>query len=193
MYTQLGPGVETYQLKVCLREIRPQVWRRIQVSGDITLPRLHMVLQAVMGWTNSHLHMFTVDGTDYGEPDPDFPDDVPMIDERRKRLNKLVIRRNTRIIYAYDFGDNWQHDILVEKIFRPEPWHNHPFCLEGARACPPEDVGGVSGYRDFRRSIRHPRDPEHDSCLTWVGGAFDPEGFDINAVNRTLSGSRFRF
>jgi hypothetical protein len=175
-----------YQLKVTLRDSKPPIWRRIQVRGNTSLSRLHDVLQIVMGWTDSHLHEFVVHDVRYGSSDLEWdPLDRPK-DEQRVRLGQLVTRENDRFTYEYDFGDGWAHDIVVEKILPPEPGVPYPRCIAGKRACPPEDVGGMTGYEAFIKGIRDPRHAEHYELLAWAGGAFDPEAFDREAVNRGL-------
>ena len=173
-----------YQLKVTLAEIRPPIWRRIQVPGSTLLPRLHLMLQAAMGWTNCHLHQFTIDGVDYGTPDPDF--ELEIENEARVRLDKAIPATGVRFTYLYDFGDGWSHKILVEKIVPPDPEVSYPACLAGARACPPEDCGGVWGYGDFLEAIGDADHEDHEQLLEWVGGSFDPETFDLNGVNGRL-------
>ena len=176
-------GASVYQLKVSLRGITPPIWRRVQVPGDITLAKLHRVLQIVMGWTNSHLHKFSIGEVDYAEPDPDGFLNVQS--DRRARLNN-VVRTKQKFEYEYDFGDSWEHDLVVEKTLQPEPGAFYPFCLGGKRACPPEDCGGVWGYQEFLEAIMNPAHTEHEAMLTWVGGSFDPETFDLGAVNASL-------
>lgn len=175
-----------YQIKVTLQDSQPPIWRRIQAPGDISLPRLHGVLQIVMGWTNSHLHEFKAGGRYYGEPDPDFGDELKMVDERQVRLNQIVPNVKARFVYEYDFGDSWEHELVVEKILPPEKEVQYPRCLDGKRACPPDDVGGVWGYQDFLDAIRDPDHPEHEDMLEWIGGEFDPEAFDLRGVNGAL-------
>lgn len=176
-------GASLYQIKVSLREIKPPIWRRVQVSGDITLAKLHLVLQIAMGWTNSHLHRFSIGGVDYAEPDPD--GHLNFQSDRRARLNH-VVRAKQKFEYEYDFGNGWEHDIVVEKTAQPEPGATYPFCLTGERACPPEDCGGLWGYHEFLEAIMNPAHTEHEELLAWVGGSFDPEMFDLDAVNASL-------
>jgi hypothetical protein len=173
-----------YQLKITLRDSRPPIWRRVLVPGGFSLRKLHQVVQIAMGWTDSHLHQFTVGGIYYGEPHPD--DEMEMSDERRFTLNQIAPREKSKFAYEYDFGDGWDHEILVEKIFPPEPGVKYPLCVQGKRACPPEDVGGVWGYDTFLQAIRDPDHEEHDSYLEWIGGEFDPEAFDLDEVNQEL-------
>jgi hypothetical protein len=173
-----------YQLKVTLADIRPPIWRRIQVPGNTPLPLLHLMLQAAMGWCNCHLHAFTINEVDYGAADPEF--DSGMENETRIRLDKVIPAAKMRFSYTYDFGDGWNHKILVEKILPPNPGVQYPVCLAGARACPPEDCGGPWGYGDFLRAINDPNHEEHKQLLEWVGGSFDPEAFDLDGVDGRL-------
>jgi hypothetical protein len=175
-----------YQIKVTLKDSRPSIWRRIQVPGDISLSRLHAVLQIVMGWTNSHLHQFKAGERYYGEPDPEFADMIEVIDERQVRLNQIAPDVKASFVYEYDFGDNWEHELVVEKILPPEKGAQYPRCTDGKCACPPEDVGGVWGYQDFLEAMRDPNHPEHEDMVEWAGGEFDPEAFDLRGVNGAL-------
>lgn len=177
--------VRIYQIKVTLKDSRPPIWRRIQVTGDITLRGLHQIVQIAMGWTGHHLHMFTIEGEDYGEPDPEF-DLTPMHDDKRVKLSKVVDREKARFAYTYDFGDGWDHSLLVEKILPPQEDVQYPVCLAGARACPPEDCGGIYSYAEFLGAIRDPSHKRHEELLEWIGGSFDPEAFDMEEVNREL-------
>jgi hypothetical protein len=176
-------GAPVYQLMVSLREIKPPIWRRVQVPGDITLAKLHRVLQIVMEWTNSHLHKFSIGGVDYAEPDPD--GFLNFQSDRRARLDN-VVRAKQKFEYEYDFGDGWEHEIVVEQTLQREPGASYPICVAGERACPPEDCGGVWGYEKFLEAIMDPANAEHEAMLTWVGGSFDPEAFDLSAVNASL-------
>ena len=174
-----------YRLHVELREISPPIWRRLRVPGWISLAKLHLVLQATMGWTNSHLHQFEIAGTEYGVPDDEWPELV-VVDDRRVTLTAAIGEKVTDFRYEYDFGDGWEHAIHVEARESVEDHVQPLLCLAGANACPPEDVGGSGGYADFLKAIRNPRHPEHANYLRWCGGAFDPAGFDLNAVNSAL-------
>jgi len=176
--------VPIYQIKVTLQESKPPIWRRIQVPSDITLAKLHRILQVVMGWSDSHLHQFTVGETHFGEPHPDYF--FEMHNEKRYKLNQIVPGEGFKFDYEYDFGDSWGHVLLVEKILPAEPGAQYPVCLKGVRACPPEDVGGIWGYQGFLEAIRDPDHPEHDQMLEWIGGEFHPLAFDLEAVNRGL-------
>jgi pRiA4b ORF-3-like protein len=172
-----------YQMTITLRGIRPPIWRRVQVPGAIRLAALHEVIQTVFGWTDSHLHQFVVAGRTYGQPD-DFDEAVE--DESGVTLAKTLGTRTKRFLYVYDFGDNWEHDVVVENIVAGNSGSEGPLCLGGKRHRPPEDCGGPPGYQNFLEAVRDPGHEEHEAMLEWVGGSFDPEAFDLAAVNRAL-------
>jgi hypothetical protein len=180
---------EIYQIKVTLRDSQPPIWRRIQVRSDITLAKLHKVLQRVMGWEDAHLHQFVIEGEYYGVPNQE-EEPRRTKDERKYRLNEVIPGEGWQFRYNYDFGDDWQHTLVVEKILPLQEGVRHPVCLAGARACPPEDVGGLPGYEDFLEALRDPQRPEHDEYREWIGGPFDSEAFDLDAANRKLRGMR---
>ena len=174
-----------YQLDVRLAYIEPPIWRRIVVSGQVTLFHLHRMLQVVMGWENYHLHQFIVGTTSYGEPDPEYDDG--MKDDRRVRLQKIAREKGDSFIYEYDFGDGWRHVITVENIVPETQDMFVPRCLDGARACPPEDCGGIGGYEHLLEALRDRRHPEHKGLRRWVGAHYDPELFSLQAVNSALA------
>lgn len=179
-----------YRLRVELLEIKPLIWRRLLVPAEVKLPKLHQCLQLAMGWTNSHLHQFKVGDTHYGVPDPEWPE-LKMRDERQVRLCELIGEAQREIVYEYDFGDGWEHRIVLEQTEPASKFMSYPLCTAGERACPPEDVGGVPGYEEFLKIIGNPKHKEYGQSLLWAGGgAFDPEGFDLNAVNRALRRAR---
>ncbi|MEA3377872.1 MAG: plasmid pRiA4b ORF-3 family protein [Chloroflexota bacterium] len=171
-----------YQIHVSLMGIEPPIWRRIQVPGDMTLADLHDVLQDVMSWWDYHLHQFIVEGTYYGVPHPDY--EVEMRDENKVRLDE-VAHEGSQFIYEYDFGDGWEHLLKVEKVLEPEPGRRYPVCIDGQRAAPPEDVGGIWGYEEYVEVMVNPDDPEYEEYLEWRG-EFDPEAFDLDEVNEAL-------
>src|SRR4051794_24697397 len=175
---------QIYQLKITLRDSKPPIWRRVEVPDTVTLAQLHQIIQASMGWYDSHLHQFTVGRIHYGVPDPDDFEEVR--DERRVRLNQILTEPKQKLVYEYDFGDGWEHVMLLEKVLAPEQGTEYPRCIAGKRACPPEDVGGVWGYASFLEIMRDPKHPEHAEMLEWVGGEFDPEEFDLAVVNQAL-------
>ena len=173
-----------YQLKITLKDIRPPIWRRIQVPGLITLHELHLIIQKAMGWWNCHLHQFLIGNVYYLESDPETsPEDI---DECKAVLSQVVRREKAKFLYEYDFGVDWQHDILAEEIIDPEPDKQYPICCAGKRACPPEDCGSIPGYYNLLEAVRDANHPEHEELLEWVGGEYDPEVFDINEVNHDL-------
>jgi hypothetical protein len=184
--TRAVPPTSIYQVLVTLQEIEPPIWRRLLLPRDMRLSKLHRVLQVVMGWEDDHLHQFIAGATHYGVPDPEWDAELPTVDERTVPLGRVLITLGDSIVYEYDFGDSWRHEILLEQILPANPDRSYPLCLAGAGACPPEDVGGVGGYEEFLLAIDDPEHEEHDAMLTWVGGVFDPDGFDVNMVNRQL-------
>ena len=173
-----------YQLKVSLLGSRPPIWRRLLVASTDNLEDVHIALQIVMGWANEHLHEFAKDGKRYGIPDEDFPSDVR--DEIDYRLDQVLKKEKDKLNYVYDFGDGWEHEVVLEKILPFETGTVLPVCLEGGRSCPPEDVGGIPGYEMFLEAISDPSHPEHEELLEWVGGDFDPEHFDLAMTNDLL-------
>jgi pRiA4b ORF-3-like protein len=174
-----------YQLKVTLAGSRPPIWRRLQVSGDVTLGQLHRILQIVMGWEDVHLHLFASGRTVYRDPEPELG--FESRDEWKFRLREVLKRERERLRYEYDFGDGWEHSILVEKILLPGVGSERPVCLAGKRHCPPEDSGGILGYERLLAILRDPSHPEHQEMAEWVGEELDPEEFDLEAVNRALA------
>jgi hypothetical protein len=175
-----------YQLRVELKHLQPAIWRRLTVPGSIKLSKLHVVLQAVMGWHGGHLHEFIIGGTHYGMPDPDWPAAERVVREDRATLT-AALGGLTTFAYLYDFGDGWDHKIKVEKILAPDPQLARPYCIAGANACPPEDVGGPPGYFEFLEAINDPNHEEHANMLEWCGGAFDPTAFNLDTVNKRLA------
>jgi len=184
-------AVPIYQIKVTLRGAKPSVWRRIEVRGDATLGELHAIIQMAMGWTNSHLHHFIVGKSPnlrfIGAPDQYEGDDL--MDEENEdeiMISQVLSAAKSKITYEYDFGDSWEHEVALEKIMEAEAGAHYPRCIAGENACPPEDVGGVWGYVDFLQAINNPEHNQHEEFLEWVGGEFDPEEFDLDAVNELL-------
>ncbi|WNZ44054.1 plasmid pRiA4b ORF-3 family protein [Leptolyngbya boryana CZ1] len=173
-----------YQFKVTLRDIKPPIWRRIQVRSETTLGKLHDILQVAMGWFDGHLHVFEIQERRYGRPDPKFDWDVE--DASKVKLSQIVTGEKFKFHYIYDMGDGWEHEIVLEKLLPADPETHYPTCIKGKRACPPEDCGGAWGYAEFLAAIQTPTHPEHESMLEWVGGEFDPEEFDIYRINEEL-------
>lgn len=176
-------GSEWYQLKITLNNVEPLIWRRFVVNSDIKLPDLHKVIQTVMGWTNSHLHQFIVNDKFYCEPDPDSVSEYT--DYSRVQLNQILADENQSITYEYDFGDGWEHEIVLEKVI-PDHIKKYPYCTEGEKSCPPEDCGGPIGYEDLLKILSNPDDEEYEGITEWLGEYFDPEYFDIDEINEML-------
>jgi hypothetical protein len=179
-----GPE-RVYELEVRLRDVKPEVHRRIRISAWRTLGALHEAIQLAMGWTNSHLHVFTAKrGRQYS--DPTFQVEGTA-DEWSVPIGQVLPGRGSRVLYEYDFGDGWEHEVLVEDVLAKDAAGPEPRCVSGGRACPPEDVGGAGGYEHFLEALSRPDHEEHDDLLAWYGGPFDPERFDRAAANKALA------
>jgi hypothetical protein len=176
-----------YQLNISIYGSKPKIWRRFLVTDDVSLKKLHDIIQVVMGWESYHLHGFEIDGRDFGEPDPDF-DFRPVTSERRIKLGELGLAVGETFEYTYDYGDNWEHRIKVEKILPFDPAAKYPICVAGKRACPPEDCGGIWNYNDLRRLKSVPADELSDwekEQLEWYGD-YDSEYFSVDETNEFL-------
>jgi hypothetical protein len=137
-----------------------------------------------MGWDNYHLHVFNAGGEEYGDADPE----LGIRSDGRVKLNDVVRGPKARLQYTYDFGDDWEHLIEVEKALEPEPGVRYPVCIAGKRACPPEDCGGIWGYEELLEVLKDPQHEEYEERLEWLGGAFDPEAFSLEEANARLRG-----
>ena len=202
---------QVHELKITLRRSKPPIWRRIAVPSDIKLSDLHLVIQIVMGWTNSHLHQFVLRNT---RPRPRNEElrsldmlarfDRLMIsrdrcwsdprmeleeaeDETKIRLCELAPAVKSKLIYEYDFGDGWDHQIEAVKIGPPAEGMDYPVCLKGKLACPPEDCGGIWGYYEMLEALKDPKHERHEDSVEWIGGHFDPERFDLDEINAELA------
>lgn len=165
-----------YQLHIRLLEVDPPIWRRIQVSGKIMLYRLNLFIQRAMGWENCHLSEFEINGKKYADSHFDeFGEGI--LEFKNYKVSKVLPDEGGKFIFTYDFGDDWRHEVTVEKMLTEEPGGVYPVCMEGERACPPEDVGGVIGYELYLEAISDPSHEEHKSLKQWRG-EFDPEKFD---------------
>ncbi|HPV51807.1 MAG TPA: plasmid pRiA4b ORF-3 family protein [Smithella sp.] len=178
-----------FQLKITLNHIKPPIWRRVLVDSDIKLPDLHKIIQTVMGWTNSHLHQFIIGNQYYSLPsDESF---YKVVDYRRIKLDSLFNTPKSKFIYEYDFGDGWEHSIVIEKILPREKNTYYPICIDGKRSCPPEDCGGTFGYENLITIINNPEHEEYDEMMEWLGDYFDPKEFNIDEVNEFLREKNF--
>ena len=177
-----GDGV--ISLKVTLRNTKPPIWRRLLAPAGMTLADLHDAIQAAMGWDGGHLHVFDIDGEPYG--DPAAVDDAE--DENRLTLGALRHSGLARFRYTYDFGDDWEHAVTIEKSLPAGPGTSYPRCVAGKRACPPEDCGGPWGYQELLDILADPSHPERAERLEWIGGEeLHPEEFSIDEANRKLA------
>jgi hypothetical protein len=184
---ETGGGTPRYRLKITLRDCQPPIWRRIVVRADMKLDRLHRVIQTAMGWSDCHLHQFVVGRVFYGQPDLEGDDfGTETLNEKRYTVTDLAPGAKKKFIYEYDFGDSWEHEVLVEEVLPPDPDFKHPVCLDGANACPPEDCGGSPGYAEFVDAIADPKHEQHEEMKEWVGGAWDATRFSLEHTNADL-------
>jgi len=183
-----GPPAPAYRIKVSLRDAKPPIWRRLEVPGDISLADLHEVIQVAFGWRGHHLHVFETPYGDFGPPDPDM--ELDHRPEAPVTLEQVAPDVKSKILYTYDFGDGWDHDIVVEEIGPCDPALDYPRCTGGKRAAPPDDCGGMPGYADLMRVLGQPTHPEHDGKVAWLGlgsaAEFDPDAFDARQVTEAL-------
>ncbi|MGA2584648.1 MAG: plasmid pRiA4b ORF-3 family protein [Tepidisphaeraceae bacterium] len=178
---------DAYQIKITLAGSKPPIWRRFVAPANITLDRLHDLVQVVMGWTDSHLHAFYVGEKQYTTKRRDGIDlDVDGHDERKFRLCDVAPAPKSKVRYEYDFGDSWEHLLLVEKIIPPAEKPPLYCCLTGAGQCPPEDCGGIWGYYHLLEVLGNPKDEEHADMLEWTGGPIEPAEFDLEEINKSL-------
>lgn len=182
-----GAGV-VVQIKVKLRGVsKPPVWRRLQVRADTSLDRLHEAIVAAFGWAGYHMHVFSSGPQEFGMPDPE----LGFIDERRVRLGELIGGPGDRLLYTYDFGDGWEHEIVVEELLDAEPEVHYPVLVNGKGACPPEDCGGPWGYAELKEILTDPTHDQHQEMLDWLGladgSAFDPAAFDADEIEEGLA------
>jgi hypothetical protein len=157
---------QLFKLKITLLGVtRPPIWRRLLVPAEIRLDRFHEVIQAAMGWEDYHMHVFSDGAAEYGRHDPE----LRHRDERRATLDGLLENAGDRIRYTYDFGDDWEHEIVLEDVLAADPEARYPLCLAGKSACPPEDCGGAWGYEHLRAVLADSADEQHQDMLEWLG------------------------
>ncbi len=187
-----------YEVRITLRGSKPPIWRRVATPSDITLGQLHEVIQIAMGWTDSHMHQFILPAkagggrlgaqyfvtkvTPWGDPT-----EMEGEDENVVTLAEVCRRVKSKLIYEYDFGDGWEHIIEVQKIVEPAPGVKYPVCLAGKKSCPPEDCGGVWGYYNLLHTVSDPKREDHEEMVEWLGDGFDPDAFNLEAVNAILA------
>jgi hypothetical protein len=176
-----------YQFKITLLDSRPKIWRRIQIQ-DCSLDKLHEHIQTAMGWTNSHLHHFEIGKKRYGDPDLLADTGEELEDSTTTRISEILPASGKafRFVYTYDFGDDWQHEVLFEGVVEAVKGTKLPICLEGERACPPEDCGGPPGYEHLLAVLDDPKHEDYKDMKRWIGGRFDPESFDATAATKAM-------
>jgi hypothetical protein len=176
-----------YQFKITLKGIRPLVWRRIQVPETYSFWDLHIAIQDAMGWFDYHLHQFEMVDASTGMEViigiPDKESGLEILPEMKQKIAEFFSMENRSADYVYDFGDYWEHKILLEKMLPRDKNIDYPICIAGKRACPPEDCGGIGGYEDLLEIISDPDHEEHEEMKEWLGGEFDPEHFDAKEVS----------
>jgi hypothetical protein len=186
--TPMFEPFDAVQIRVSLDEIEPAIWRRLVLPSSWTLDKLHLGIQAAFNWWNCHLHEFQIGGLRYGDAaflmEDSRKDDPQVFESRGVRLRDF--RRGSRFTYLYDFGDDWSHTIEIEEFLALDPKPKQGSCIDGARARPPEDVGGANGYERFLEIIRDETDPRHDEMRRWAGGHFDPDWFDHAMVDKDV-------
>jgi pRiA4b ORF-3-like protein len=179
---------EIYQIKVTLMGTKPPIWRRLLVPADLTLAQLHGVLQAAMEWDDSHLHEFRIGGEQFGMPDPMVSFGGPRVrSDRGVQLFEVLGHKGAKAVYAYDFGDGWEHSVIVEKVLARDPETIVPVCIGGKQHAPPEDCGGVPGFYNLLDAIRDPEHEQHQELREWFGGDLDPEEFSVEEINERLA------
>lgn len=176
-------GPANYTIRVELMDVEPTIWRRIVVSEATKLPKFNRILLAAMGWAGHHLHSFELGDVQFGAPDDELD---YMIDERKITLTQILPRPGSQLAWVYDFGDYWQHGMVVESIDAPKEGAPAAAVLDGAGACPPDDCGGVAGYEHLLDVLADQRHEEYEGLIEWLGGEFDPEAFDLEEVNKRV-------
>lgn len=176
------------QLKITLRWSKPPIWRRILVDKTITFEKLHYIIQLAMGWTNSHLYEFDINGQIINGPYEDlnmpFQDAIASINSSKVTLDSFITEIKQKFDYVYDFGDDWVHQILVEKFLPLDTQIQYPICTAGKLNCPPEDCGGIYGFYEILEAIEDPKHPEQADLLEWLGEEYDSTYFDKNDINQ---------
>ncbi len=183
-----------YQIKANLKDSRPNIWRRILIPSDLLMSDFHYVLQSTMGWFNAHLHQFIYDGEYYTQKLPDnFMMDDFGIDYEGMKVSDFLSREKDKMVYEYDFGDGWRHDIVLEKITDADPKQYYPVCIKGKMNCPPEDCGGVWGYANMLEILSDPKHEQYEEISEWIGGDFDPNYFNLDEINDFLREDNYGF
>ena len=177
-----------YQLKITLTGSMPPIWRRIQVPESCSFWDLHVAIQNSMGWSDSHLHLFKVVAPVTGRcikigiPERVYGEVGRTRPGWRYQLADYISMERRSFVYLYDFGDNWKHAIELEKILPRDGSIACPICIDGKRACPPDDCGGIHGYMEFLEAMADRKHPRHREKKAWIGGSFDPKAFSAKHV-----------
>jgi hypothetical protein len=180
------PGKTAIQLQISLKDHTPTIWRRLIVPGEIMLSKLHTIFQVAMGWEDYHLHLCLIGDKVYCVPDDEFDDEeFDDVDEDTVLLAD-VVTVPMHFSYQYDLGDSWEHEVVIETLDPVPLAVKFAACIDGQRACPPEDCGGTGGYKKFIEAVADPTHEEHDDYVRWVGRPFDPEAFSLAAANAAL-------
>jgi hypothetical protein len=180
---------EIVQLKIVLDGSNPPIWRQVLVSNHITFFELHHIIQIAMGWQNYHAFQFRCMEQEIGDTKNDFYDeeDSPLLEVRETKLNQFELQPELVIDYIYDFGDGWEHTLVVEALLPRNPKSSYPTCIAGEMRCPLEDSGGLYGYYETLDIFANPKHPEYEDVVEWIGNKrFDPKKFDPKKVNKEL-------
>lgn len=184
---------EIYQIQVSLIGSKPKIWRRLIVPSNMPLHDLHKVIQTSMGWENAHAHQFIFENKFYSQPSKDDPmwDDNKNVDYKKVRVHDLLKAEKDQMIYEYDFGDSWNHSIVLEKILPQDQTLKHPVCIAGKMRCPPEDSGGIHRYSMLLEQLKDPKGEGYEDAAYWLGTEYDPEYFDKEEINALLRSRNF--
>lgn len=180
-----------FQIHIALKYIKPRIWRRLLVAADTPVEDFHKIIQTTMGWENCHLHHFIKDDLIYSLSSEEDLFGFGNIDYQGIKIRKLLCFEGDKILYVYDFGDDWVHEIRLEKILSADNRQKHPVCLKGKRACPPEDCGGVWGYQRILEIMENPQHPDYDNTMEWIGEDFMPDYFNVEEINAALRGKNY--
>lgn len=173
------------QFKITLKESNPKIWRRFLIENTLMFYDLHLVIQNVIGWTNSHLYQFVYERNSY-IGNPELLERSEVADDRETELSAIFDKPKIKMIYEYDFGDGWEHELVLEKIIDKNSTQQYPFCIEGEMNCPPEDCGGIYGFMDMMQKFKNKKHPEHADIAEWLGEDYNQDDFDLEAVNANL-------
>lgn len=183
---------QVYQFKITLKGTKPPIWRRIQVPQNYTFEWLSFAILHSMGWWNEHLHEFRIKNPQTGEkdtigvPNDDGFEPYEPVEEKEAKIADYFLQPKDKALYTYDFGDGWDHDVVLEKIIPAAPDTTYPKCIAGKRACPPENVGGVGGYEELLEIIADPTHPEYENKMSDLAmnamDSYDPNKFDSQSI-----------